>query len=142
MAARRLESQLRHESRKRGAKLQLPIPGSDGLGRHPNENQPRIAAIGQAGPADIGDTQGDIAVRPHVLCAGLFAVRKSGLNKELCHEAKSAGIEGALGPDGLHERQQRMGFASAHGLFLAQSDALGNDRASVRMPSRPTQLEA
>ena len=103
VAARRLESKLRHESRKRGAKLQLSIPGSDGLGRHPDENQSRIAAVWQAGPADIRDAEGEIAVCADVLCAGLLAVRKSGLDQELCHEAERAGIDGALGGNGLHD---------------------------------------
>jgi hypothetical protein len=64
------------------------------------------------------------------------------LNQELCHEPERAGIEGALGGDGLHERQQRMGLTSAHGLLLPQSEALVNDGASVRMPSCPTRFEA
>jgi hypothetical protein len=35
-----------------------------------------------------------------------------------------------------------MGLTSAHGLFLAQSNALGDDGASVRIPSHPTRFEA
>ncbi len=103
VAACRLESQLRHEARKRGAKFQLSIPGSDGFGRHPDENQPWIAAVWQPGPADIRDVEREIAVSTDVLRAGLLAVRKRGLDKELCHEAESAGIDGALGGAGLHD---------------------------------------
>ena len=94
---------MRHEARKRGAKLQLSIPGSDGLGRHPDENQAWIAAVWQPGSADIRDAEGEIAIGTDVLCAGLLAVRKSGLDQELCHEAERAGIEGALGGNGLHD---------------------------------------
>ena len=103
MAARRLESKLRHESRKRGAKLQLSIPGSHGLGRHPDEYQPRIAAVWQAGPAEIRDAECEIAVSADILSTGLLAVRQSRLDKELCHEAERAGIDGALGGNGLHD---------------------------------------
>ena len=142
MAASGLKSKLRHEARKRGAKLQLSIRCSHGLSRHPDENQPRIAAIRQANPADIRDAKRKIAIGTDVLCAGLLSVRKSGLDQELCHEPERAGIECALCADGLHERQQRMGLTRARGLLLPQSDALGNDGASVRMPSRPTRLEA
>jgi hypothetical protein len=31
-------------------------------------------------------------------------VRQSGLDKKLCHEAESAGIDGALDGKGLHDR--------------------------------------
>ena len=103
VAACCLESELRHEARKRGAKFQLSIPGSDGFSCHPDEHQAWIAAIGQAGPADIGDAQGDIAVCPHVLRAGLLAVRKRSLDQELRHEAERAGIEGALGGNDLRD---------------------------------------
>ena len=103
LAACCLESELRHEARKRGANFQLSIPGSDGFRCHPDEDQAWIAAIGQAGPADIGDAQGDIAVCPHVLRAGLLAVRKRSLDQELCHEAERAGIEGALGGNDLRD---------------------------------------
>ena len=102
VAACCLESELRHEARKRGAKFQLSIPGSDGFSCHPDEDQAWIAAIRQAGPADIRDAQGDIAVCPHVLRAELLAVRKRSLDQELCHEAERAGIEGALGGNDLH----------------------------------------
>jgi len=38
----------------------------------------------------------------------LLAVRQSGLDQELCHEAERAGIEGALRGNRLQEGQQRM----------------------------------
>ena len=101
VAACCLESELRHEARKRGAKFQLSIPGSNGFSCHPDEDQAWIAAVWQPGSADIGDAQGDIAVCPHVLRAGLLAVRKRSLDQELCHEAERAGIEGALGGNDL-----------------------------------------
>jgi hypothetical protein len=37
------------------------------------------------------------------LSAGVLAVRQSGLDQELGHEAERAGIERTLGWDGLHE---------------------------------------
>ena len=108
VAACRLESQLRHEPRKRGAKFQFAILGSDCFGCHPDEDQAWIAAVWQAGSADIRDAECEIAVSADILSAGLLAVRQSGLDKELCHEAERAGIEGALAGNGLHDRQQRM----------------------------------
>jgi hypothetical protein len=104
VAACSLESQLRHEARKRGAKLQLSISSSDGLGCHPDEYQTWIAAVWQASPADIGDAKCEIAVSADKLSAGLLTVRKSSLDKKLCHEAESAGIDGALDGKGLHDR--------------------------------------
>ena len=77
----------------------------------------RVAAIGQAGPADIGDAQGDIAVCPHVLRAGLLAVRKRRLDQELCHEAERAGIEGALGRNDLRDGLQGVWLPGGNGTF-------------------------
>jgi hypothetical protein len=67
-----------------------------------------LAAVWQAGPADIRDAECEIAVGTDELCAELLTVRKSGLDQELCHEAECAGIEGALRWNGLHDGQQRM----------------------------------
>ena len=103
VAACCLESELRHEARKRGTKLQLSLPSSDGLCRHPDENQAWIAAVWQTSSADIGDAECEIAVSAGVLSAGLLAVRKSGLDQKLGHEAERAGIYGALGRNGLHD---------------------------------------
>ena len=103
VAACRLEPKLCHKLRKRGAKFQLSIPRSDGFGCHPDKDQARIAAVRQPSCADIRDAEGEIAVRADVLCAGLLAVRQSGLDQELCHEAERAGIEGALGGKDLHD---------------------------------------
>ena len=121
MAASGLKSQLRHESRKRGAKLQLSIPGSHRFGRHPDENQPRIAAIGQPGPADIGDTERKIAVGTEVLCAGLLPVWQSGLNEEFGDEANGSGIIGALAEIVLCERQRDT--IETYSLILVQDHA-------------------
>ena len=103
VAACCLESELRHEARKRCAKFQLSISGPDCLGCHPDKNQTWIAAVWQAGPADIRDAECEIAVRTDELCAELLTVRKSGLDQKLCHKAERAGIEGALGGNGLHD---------------------------------------
>ena len=103
VAACCLESELRHEARKRCANFQLSISGSDCLGCHPDKNQAWIAAVWQAGCADIRDAECEVAVRADVLRAGLLAVRQSGLDQELCHEAERAGIECALGGNGLHD---------------------------------------
>jgi hypothetical protein len=119
-----LESQLRHEARKRGAKLQLSIPGSDGFSCHPNEDQAWIAAVWQADSADIGDAEGKISVGTDVLCAELLAMRKSSLDKELCHEAESAGIDGALDGKSLHEGQQGMRLPEDNALFLVPARAM------------------
>jgi len=117
VAACCLESELRHEARKRGAKFQLSIPGSNGFSCHPDEDQAWIAAIGQAGPADIGDEKGEIAVRPNILGAGLFAVRKRSLDQELRHEAERAGIEGALGGNDLNDGLQGVWLPGGNGTF-------------------------
>ena len=108
VATGRLETELRHEARKRGAKLQLTICRAHGLGCHPNQNQTWIAAVWQASPADIGDAKCEIAVSADKLSAGLLTVRQSGLDKKLCHEAESAGIDGALAGKGLHDGEQVM----------------------------------
>jgi len=108
VAACGMKPKLRHEARKRGPKLQLAIPCSDGFGCHPDEDQARIAAVRQASCAYIRDAEREIAVRADVLCAGLLPVRQSGLDQELCHEAERAGIEGALRGNRLQVGQQRM----------------------------------
>jgi len=106
VAACRLEPELRHEARKRGAKFQLSISGSYGFRCHPDEDQAWIAAVWQAGSADIRDAECEIAVGTDVLRAWLLTVRKRSLDKELCHEAERAGIDGALLGDGLHDELQ------------------------------------
>jgi hypothetical protein len=103
MAACRLESQLCHEARKRGAKFQLTISGSDGLGCHPDEDQAWIAAVWQTGPTDIRHAECEIAVGTDVLDAGLLTMRKGSLDQKLGHEAERAGIKGALGGNRLHD---------------------------------------
>jgi hypothetical protein len=44
-------------------------------------------------------------------------VRQSGLDKELCHEAESTGIKGALGGYGLHDGQQGICLPGDNGTF-------------------------
>jgi len=117
LAAGCLESELRHEARKRGTKLQLSLPSSDGLCRHPDENQAWIAAVWQTSSADIGDAECEIAVGTDVLCAELLTVRQSGLDQELGHEAERAGIDGTLGGNGLHDGQQGMWLPIGNGTF-------------------------
>jgi len=88
--------------------LTPPPPAFGESGRPNAQGQSSIAAVRQASRADIRDTEGEIAVRADVLRAGLLAVRQSGLDQELCHEAERAGIEGALRGNRLQEGQQRM----------------------------------
>jgi hypothetical protein len=104
VAACGLKSKLRHEARKRGAKLQLSIPGSDGFGCHPDENQARIAAVRQAGPADIRDAEVRLpSVRTYCvpdcsLCGRVVWTRNFAMKP-------SAPASRALSVGSLHDRQ-------------------------------------
>ena len=121
VTARHLESQLRHESRQRGAKLQLSIPGSHRFGRHPDENQPRIAAKGQPRAADIGDAEREAAIGASVMGTQLSAVRKCGLDEELGKESDGSGVIGAFAEIVLCERQRDT--IEPYSLILVQDHA-------------------
>ena len=96
VAACGLEPKLRHESRQRRAEFQLAARRADGLRGHPDQNQPRIAAIGQPRAADIGDAEREAAIGARVMGTWLAAVRKSGLDEEFGDEADGSGVIGAF----------------------------------------------
>ena len=66
MTARGLKTELRHKACQRTTKLQFSTRSSDRFRCHPDKDQPGVASVRKSGPANIGDGQSQITIRPNV----------------------------------------------------------------------------